>query len=268
MQTGRTAPAFSGQRHASGLVEETMKARFGSSSPSRFGRGLLVGLVVGMALLMGAVLVPSVIGFKPMVVMSGSMEPALSTGDIAVVRPVDVTKLKLGDVITYEEGGRLITHRIMAVTIGPDGSSYVLQGDANTAADRVPVEPDAIVGKVIYRIPRVGSIISFANSGMGRLSLFALPLLALAWMGFRQLKRRTHLALRQTTAATHDKRMLEASAGSGQGPKDNNAIASSPLSPVVNSYLDGVVQDTAVLPRDSSSRLSRVIPRDRVRRRA
>lgn len=76
---------------------------------------------------------PGVFGVKPAVVLSGSMEPAIETGDLILLRDTDPLALEKGDVICYLSSGKAVTHRIVGITAGEDGRPrYVTQGDANS----------------------------------------------------------------------------------------------------------------------------------------
>ena len=101
---------------------------------------------------------PGVLGIKPAVVMSGSMEPVIETGDMIFIRSTDPGTLKEGDVICYLLSGKAITHRIVGVTTGEDGQPrYITRGDANNAEDRMPVTSEQVQG--IWnggRIPGLG----------------------------------------------------------------------------------------------------------------
>ena len=110
---------------------------------SRVINGALVGALTAVVLLMAVVILPGLIGFKPVVVLSGSMEPALHVGDVAVLRPVDSDRLKVGDVITYRSAGHLTTHRIIRIEEGQSGLAFYTKGDANETADGAPVHGDS-----------------------------------------------------------------------------------------------------------------------------
>ncbi|MBB5121768.1 signal peptidase I [Streptomyces eurocidicus] len=97
------------------------------------------------------------LGWKPAVVVSGSMEPALSRGDVVAVRSVAAADVGGGAVIAFNDathGGRLTTHRAVQ---RKDGDSYVTKGDANRTPDSMLVTPDKLKGVVSAVVPWVGS---------------------------------------------------------------------------------------------------------------
>ena len=55
--------------------------------------------------------VPDFFGYKPFIVLSGSMEPSIMTGDMVFVKETDPDSLKVGDVIAYKSGSAVVTHR-------------------------------------------------------------------------------------------------------------------------------------------------------------
>lgn len=95
------------------------------------------------------------LGFRPMIVGSGSMSPALNVGDIAVVKPVSVNSVSEGDIIQFVENGMTKIHRVIEVR--RDGRRvFITQGDANDSPDLAPVQAEQIQGKVRLRIPKLG----------------------------------------------------------------------------------------------------------------
>ncbi len=94
---------------------------------------------------------PFFLGFAQLDVLSGSMEPAFSTGDRLIIRREE--NYGTGDIITFNEEGAFVTHRI----VGDSGSGFVTKGDANPVEDINPVCPEAIEGRVIFVIPSGGN---------------------------------------------------------------------------------------------------------------
>lgn len=81
-------------------------------------------------------------------VMSGSMSPALSPGDLVIVKgeePVNV-----GDMVTVESGEFTYTHRVVEKL---EGDLFRLKGDANEDPDTNLVEASQIVGRVVLVFP-------------------------------------------------------------------------------------------------------------------
>lgn len=81
---------------------------------------------------------------------SNSMAPAITTNDLIVVKLSD-DDIKAGDIITYEDGDTLVTHRVQSV----NQTGYVTKGDANMEQDRAILK-DQVVGKVIKILPQYG----------------------------------------------------------------------------------------------------------------
>lgn len=104
---------------------------------------------------------PAFFGFSTAVVISGSMSGSIEVNDMIVIR--ERSSYAVGDVITFERGGSLITHRIIAESEG----GFITKGDANNTEDRDAVAPDSIVGKVVLVIPRVGRAIELLRTPLG-----------------------------------------------------------------------------------------------------
>lgn len=117
---------------------------------------------------------PSVFGFSTAVVITGSMEPSVSVNDMVVIHEQE--SYEEGDIVSYQNGSMLVTHRVRSVTDG----GYITQGDANNTDDgEIPRE--AVVGKVVLVIPKVGYAIQALQTPLGMLVmtgvLFALAAL-------------------------------------------------------------------------------------------
>lgn len=114
--------------------------------------------------------------FGNFVVLTGSMEPSISPGDYITVVKTDVNKLEVGDVITYKFNGATVTHKI--VEIGND--TVTTQGTANNVADD-PIDKSNIVGKYLFKIPKVGYVMSFLSSTAGLILIFGFIGIAIFW---------------------------------------------------------------------------------------
>ena len=97
--------------------------------------------------------IPMPLGFGTSVVLTGSMEPNLSAGDMIVVVPQET--YVVDDVIVFQTGRSAVVHRIIAI----DGDQFITQGDANKTPDD-PILLSNIKGKVVVVIPFIGHIIN------------------------------------------------------------------------------------------------------------
>ena len=128
-------------------------------------------------------------GKKPLfglyTIISPSMTGTLNVYDVAFTMRVDTDKLKEGDIITFYStnsffGGTPITHRIIEVVNVPNfGKMFRVKGDANPKADEEKVIPSNVVGKVMFKIPRLGRVQFFLASKGGWIIVILIPCLAI-----------------------------------------------------------------------------------------
>lgn len=175
----------------------------------------VVGLTVLAACLwalLWATVVPLVLGWHSVVLTSGSMGPALHTGDVVLAAPVDdadgARPLGVGAVIVFEAGpDRLVTHRIVDRT--PDGD-YVTKGDANERIDSSPVTPSQVLGTARAIVPYVGRPSVWAGDGrFVELTLLSAVLGASGWAVARLARRSTPAPRRRRATATAADRAVE-----------------------------------------------------------
>ena len=105
---------------------------------------------------------PTFLGFSGAVVLTGSMSGTIEPDDMILSqRRKDY---EVGDIITFVDGRSMVTHRIIEVL--PEG--YRTKGDANNAPDAgAPVKKEAVVGKVILVIPKIGGVVRFIKTLFG-----------------------------------------------------------------------------------------------------
>lgn len=100
---------------------------------------------------------------KARIVLTGSMEPAISVGDVIITVPITQKEPKIGDVIAYQakrfngENVAVFSHRIID---GDIENGFVMKGDANKSPD--PQKPKAadILGVVLFTIPFIGNLLT------------------------------------------------------------------------------------------------------------
>ena len=101
----------------------------------------------------------NIFGFKIYIVVSGSMEPELNIGDVVIVKKTEKNNIMKDDIISYNENGSIITHRIVEIKKAGNDTLYVTKGDSNNVNDNYEVNYENIEGKLLVRIPKIGNII-------------------------------------------------------------------------------------------------------------
>ncbi|TSC85840.1 MAG: signal peptidase, endoplasmic reticulum-type [Parcubacteria group bacterium Gr01-1014_8] len=137
---------------------------------------VFVLLLLGVAGLFLASLLPIPGNVQIKIVKSGSMEPAILTGSVVVLKPQST--YAVGDVITFGEGtGAQIptTHRIVEIQTEGSQVFYKTKGDANEEADGVRIAAQDVEGRVLFSIPYAGYVLDFAKKPLGFTLMIAIP---------------------------------------------------------------------------------------------
>jgi signal peptidase I len=140
----------------------------------------LAGMGLALAL---TLLVPLAFHGRPLTVMSGSMEPAVRTGDVVVVLPIPPLEARPGDIVSFKDparGGKLVTHRVRSLRRRGAKVEFVTKGDANNSVEKWQVAAGHRISRTVVRIPQLGRPLVFARTRTGLLLLVGVPLLLLA----------------------------------------------------------------------------------------
>ena len=112
--------------------------------------------------------VPSIFGYKPFVVLSGSMEKTINKGDLIFVKKVDAKSLKQKDIIAFRNADNTVTtHRIVEVIKSANKTCYKTKGDNNNDIDQEITCSNLVEGKYVSKIAKLGSVIIFVQEPMG-----------------------------------------------------------------------------------------------------
>lgn len=118
---------------------------------------LATAYTVMVVVLLSCANLPGLIGWRPVVVLSGSMHPALRAGDVVLLAPGGPDHpAGVGEIVAVgapEKPGGSYLHRVRLRT-GPH--TLVTRGDANSQDDFPDVEDGQVVGRVRVAIPLVG----------------------------------------------------------------------------------------------------------------
>ena len=114
-------------------------------------------------------------------IISPSMTPSIDVYDVVFVKKIDSSKLKVGDVITFYSNnsylsGTPITHRIVEILNMPENETmFMVKGDANERADDEKVYPERVLGKVLFKFPKLGKLQYFLASKGGWITAILIP---------------------------------------------------------------------------------------------
>lgn len=167
---------------------------FGADHP-RLRRVSLFVLWLGLGALFAALFAaagPLALGDRSFTMRSGSMAPAIETGDVVVTEPISPLSARVGDIVTFrdpEGSGKLFSHRVQAIR--PEGEEvlFTTRGDANTSTERWNVPADGSVGKVLYTVPKIGYALVWTDTVPARIALIVIPALLLCWTGLKRIWR-------------------------------------------------------------------------------
>lgn len=104
------------------------------------------------------IFIPSFWGHKPLVVISGSMEPVLKVGGILYYHEEKIENFEEEDILVYELNDHIISHRIVEM----EDSTFLTKGDANESIDTYFVNENQVLGKgTNWSIPYIGYYADF-----------------------------------------------------------------------------------------------------------
>lgn len=125
-------------------------------------------LIILVILAAAPIALPKLFGLQEYNVISGSMEPTISVGSIVYVRGENFDQLSVGDIIAFESGASIVTHRI--TDINANDMLITTKGDANNTEDFTPVAYTNVVGKVVAHFPIIGYVAGWLSTVAGKLA--------------------------------------------------------------------------------------------------
>ena len=146
--------------------------------------GMTTVLVLMVAILAVLLVGTRFIGLMPFTVLSGSMEPVYSAGDLIYVKEVDPFELEEGTIITFMlSEDTIATHRIVEVVPDAEDDTVIrfkTKGDANESEDGGLVHYKIVIGTAIFSVPKLGYVANFIQEPPGTYVAIAAGALILA----------------------------------------------------------------------------------------
>ncbi len=140
---------------------------------------VVAGFAAAIAL---TLVVPLAFHGRPLTVMSGSMTPAIRTGDVVIAMPIAPLAVRPGDIVSFNDpsrGGKLVTHRVRHMRREGGHVNFITRGDANTGVEKWSVNADHKISRTVLRLPKLGRPLVFARTRTGLLVLVLVPMLLL-----------------------------------------------------------------------------------------
>ena len=167
----------------------------------------------------------TLLGYKPYIVSSDSMEGVFSAGDVIVSRRTDPAALEVGDIVTFlsmdpDLWGQVVTHRIVSRTEYAGEPALVTRGEANDLNDPYPVLYGNVLGRYCFSIPGLGHLLAFVRTPAGYVVVIMLPfllLIALQVAGIVDILRQMRRSRRQEAAQEAAEEPLAVCAGQKDG---------------------------------------------------
>lgn len=155
-------------------------------------KNILVWIIVVFSVLMMIFTVVSVntfdrsdrnlFGYKAFIVLSDSMKATdFDAGDLVLVKEVDPSTLKEGDIISYTSQntsnfGETVTHKIRMITTDQNGQpGFITYGTTTNTDDETVVTYDYVLGKYQTRLKGVGSFFQFLKTTPGYICCIFVP---------------------------------------------------------------------------------------------
>src|SRR5699024_2451904 len=169
------------------IMESTASTTLRRSTLARIGDLLLTLLAVAGSLCIVLVILGWAFNVSLMMFRTGSMDPTIPAGSVAVVREIPAVEMQEGDVVTVDRGEGVlpVTHRVVAIEETDPASgqvSFEMRGDANDVDDPEPYTATE-VRRVMFSVPGAARIIQWFGDPyvLGGLTLGATALVIWAF---------------------------------------------------------------------------------------
>ena len=159
-------------------------------------RSVVVWLIVALAAAMMVFTIVSVstfdradrslFGYKAFIILTDSMSKTdFEAGDLALVKEVDPSTLKEGDIIAYTSQntanyGETVTHKIRRLTTDANGQpGFITYGTTTDTDDETVVTYPYVIGKYSTHIPKIGTFFQFLKTTPGYIVCILIQFLVL-----------------------------------------------------------------------------------------
>lgn len=135
----------------------------------------------------------SIFGFRTFVIVSESMEPDIKVGDVILVRERDPSKIKMGDVVSYQGmtgdfEGKVITHEVQSIMEEEGRYIFYTKGTNNVLQDPEVLE-EQLYGVVVHKFILFSLVSKIIRSTIGFFLLIFIPCIVILVKEIRTIRR-------------------------------------------------------------------------------
>ena len=112
-----------------------------------------------------------ILGIYMFNIVSESMEPTFYKDDLVVVKKCSEKELKKGDIITFKQEDRIVSHRIDEITKEKGEVKFITKGDNNDIRDQDLVNVQDVYGKILFSIKKIGKLIHYIQNARGFINI-------------------------------------------------------------------------------------------------
>lgn len=177
--------------HSSAVAGRLTRAELRRSSRRRLsGVVHLAGSVALVVVLLAlcSVVIAGTLGYRPLVIRSGSMTPTIGVGAVVVSKAVSPLSVRPGEIVTFRDPSldeQLVTHRVVSIEQEGDVVAFVTKGDANRTTEHWSVPVTGTVGREALIVPDVGRLLAAWASPLAHLIELAGAFLVLGFLLLR-----------------------------------------------------------------------------------
>lgn len=132
-----------------------------------------------------------ILGIYMFNIVSESMEPTLYKNDLVLVKKCEISKLQEGDIITFKQDERTISHRIINVTKENETIKFQTKGDNNDIPDRDKVLADQVYGKVTFKVKKIGKIVNYIQNIGGFINILIFAIIVYILVSLKDKQKNT-----------------------------------------------------------------------------
>ena len=146
----------------------------------------VVIVIIGLFLIL--TLFPIKGNYQVKVVLSGSMEPAIHTGSVVIIKPS--SQYKIGDIVIFGKDTKTdipTTHRIISSRAVEGVMLFTTKGDANEDADSREIRQSEIHGKILFNVPYMGYVVDFVRKPLGMIVVIVIPAFIIIYDEIRKI---------------------------------------------------------------------------------